>query len=329
MSTPTDQFGALYENLYTNFDDSDIEAELLGDDDHFGAYGTDEIDSELDALDAEIGEAEEFGYDGYNHGMSYGADTAVILIGDATVNVPKAKNAFIYPELLKDAAELFPDWMIQQNLPVAGSMANLENEFLNLAQELKDAVAFEGFPIISQPKGKALGIEFVKAFTYSSILPSLDDSEAYNAMVELYNDAGGKGGELDDKLKRVRDGAWHVAAELIFKDLPTYVAAFTSVFSTGNEVINNYAAYLCLLDIAGVNAFEVIYDSLISQGAIIIKARPAAQTAAQPYVPSVASYDNEHIAPKEGGYLSKIKPVHVVGVGYFLGVGVPILKALF
>lgn len=302
-------FGNIYDTPALDSDLSPFELDELSDlgVDVFGADG--DIAAELASLEAEAAD-EDYGY--------YGAEEAQsVQMVQASVVIPKAKNAFFYPESVKDAAEFYPDWI------KIGVFGSIENEALNLAQELDQKVDVSsggyGFPANFNDQ-----VAFVRSIVQRSIIPEADDSAAYERLAQAWEESGG---EWDERIKQMLAGGWDAIKIWYTEDLPNLYQVLFPTATGGNEAFNAYAVYLCCLDLAGVNAFESITHSLLDQGAIVM-AKASGPGRAAPGAVGPA-YESEDVAPKKAGWLDKIEPVHLVAGGYLLGVGLPVAKAIF
>jgi hypothetical protein len=265
--------------------------------DLYDSFGSD-LDSELDALEQDIDFTDSsYGAVGiYGRGARYGAASM------ATVDIDKLAYALIYPGALKSVTRVTPDFMdpVKQNA-------------VNLANEIARAISLHGYPATRSEQA-----EFMAHVSFTSILPDLDDSASDEVLHDLKATILANPDVLESLRAAVAAGPSYIVAWYT-EDLPALISSLMPM--TENQVVNEYAAYLSLLSIAGFDVFEEIAQAAAANGAII--------TNAPELGPGPGSWEPESSAPPKSGILGDVQPATILGVGYLLTIGIPAVRAIF
>ncbi len=268
--------------------------------DIYDSFGAD-LDAELDALEQDIDFADAH--------PSYGAVDRYGATG-ATVDIDKLAYALIYPGSLQAWTRAVPDVIDVVKLNA-----------VNLAEEIARAISLHGWPATSGEQSQLLG--HVSA---TSIFPDLDDSASDEVLHQLKATIQANPDVLDSLRAAFQAGPAFIVAWYT-EDLPALYLALAPL-PTKNQVINEYAAYLLFLSMAGFDVFGEITQAIKYSGAI---------RASAPSVPSVPelgpgpgqSWEPEASAPPKSGILGDIQPATILGVGYLVTIGLPVLRQIF
>ena len=316
---------ALFSGLYSTLPDLDAGIDLDFDDTFGSMYGDEGIDDDLDDLEADA-EAEA------EYGSMYGAiKWGGVAYVPATVDVVIAKHRFLWPAAFQLLAEQTPDLPIKQvTSPLSWGIKTVENEAYNLARELQQAVENVGGAF---PANFPDQVDAIRALAVSSIFPDADDVEVYEQIGMAWDSAEDKDSFLSGLQAVISPGtAWDVVVGWYTEDLPTFIQTMAPAAQTGHEALNSYAGFLLLADLAGASPFEAITEALVDQqtpdGRTAIElggmqpSRQPSRVITQPQ----PGYTSDDIAPKDQGWLDKIKPTHVIAAGVAVGIAWPIVR---
>lgn len=262
-------------------------------DDIYDSFGAD-LDAELDALEQDI----DFTDSAYGAVSIYGAA--------ATVDIPKLTSWLLYPSTLRSALRMVPS-----------AVDPVEANAKNLALEIARAIELKGYP-----SSVAERAQFLRSVALHSILPDMDDAE-YDAIINsaIRSDPG-----LLEALRAAFSAGPEAIAAWYMTDLPAMLDALNPVSTGGHQVVNEYAAYLYALSIAGFDVFEEIAQAAAANGAILTDG--GAQEGPWSSAPG-PGWEPEAMAPPKSGILGDIQPATILGVGYALTIGIPVIRSIF
>jgi hypothetical protein len=300
-------------------DDLDSEFEEI-----FGAE--DDIEFELDDLEAELdsyGATTRSASKGDRHRhrnaqvAHYGADQ----LGNVSVRADLLEDFLYVPSALKYAAWAKP---IGDNV---GALA----EAIVLASRTGAGAPFDA-------EGQAT---WLRTIVYGNVFEAWDDMQAMQAMQKAWKAMDEADGWKADMVE-VAKGSLVAIYTWFTHDLPRMWAIVAPVsVSEDAQFINQYAAYLVALDMAGSSAIPDIMAALVGSNAIQVlpkggkpqqqqQQQQSDRTFAAPAAPPLAGPPVVWNDGKKPGIMDTLlQPTTAVGLAYGLSYGIPVVRTFF